>query len=54
VYIGSYDHNLYAVDILTGQRKWSFTTGNWVLSSPAIAGGVVYFGSSDGHLYALE
>jgi outer membrane protein assembly factor BamB len=34
--------------------KWAFKTDGWVLSSPAVAGGVVYFGSDDGNLYALE
>ena len=37
---------------LTGAR-WKFRTGDFVLSSPALAGGTVYFGSHDAHLYAL-
>ena len=31
-----------------------FPTGGAVLSSPAVAGGVVYFGSVDGNVYALS
>jgi len=33
--------------------KWKFKTEDSVLSSPAVAGGVVYFGSDDGGLYAV-
>ncbi|MBC8552169.1 MAG: PQQ-binding-like beta-propeller repeat protein [Candidatus Brocadiales bacterium] len=60
VYFGSSesnDHNLYAVDIKTGQEKWKFRTGSYVKSSPAIDDGVVYFGSSesnDHNLYAVD
>src|SRR5271165_2119830 len=35
-------------------RKWSYATGGNVWSSPAVANGVVYAGSSDGNLYALK
>ena len=31
-----------------------FTTGGTVISSPCLANGVVYFGSYDGKLYALD
>lgn len=33
---------------------WTYTTGGIVESSPAVAGGVVYIGSNDGYLYALD
>jgi hypothetical protein len=33
---------------------WSFATGGPVSSSPAVANGVVYVGSHDGNLYALD
>ena len=54
VYISSEDSYLYAVDIKTGQEKWKFKTGDIILSSPSVSGGVVYFGSSDGNLYAVK
>jgi eukaryotic-like serine/threonine-protein kinase len=38
---------------LTGV-KWAFKTGAAVLSSPAIADGMVFFGSDDHHLYAVD
>jgi len=34
--------------------KWKFRTGGAIVSSPAVAGGIVYFGSSDHYLYALD
>ena len=33
---------------------WKFKTEDEVFSSPAISGGIVYFGSYDGHLYAVD
>ena len=36
------------------KRKWSYSTGNYVESSPAVANGVVYIGSDDDHVYALN
>lgn len=34
--------------------KWKFKTGGRVFSSPVVAGGVVYVGSLDHYLYALD
>ena len=34
--------------------KWKFETGGSVDSSPALSDGVVYFGSYDYHLYAVD
>ena len=33
---------------------WSFQTGGWVRSSPAVADGKVYVGSTDSKVYALD
>src|SRR5579863_3568306 len=35
-------------------RKWSYATGGSVVSSPAVANGVVYVGSQDNNVYALK
>ena len=35
-------------------RLWEFTTGGPVGTSPAVSGGIVYIGSSDHKLYALD
>jgi eukaryotic-like serine/threonine-protein kinase len=54
VYVGSSDHNLYALDAASGALRWQFATGGRVTSSPAVAAGPVYFGSFDSNLYALD
>ena len=54
IYVGSTDHNLYAVNLADGSQKWKFKTGSGVNSSPAVAGGLVYFGSYDGNFYAVD
>jgi outer membrane protein assembly factor BamB len=38
----------------TGKEIWNFVTRGRVDSSPAVAGGRVYIGSVDGHLYVLD
>jgi len=54
IYVGSNDHNLYALHP-NGKLKWSYTTGGEVVSSPAVGPeGGVYFGSADGFIYALD
>ena len=37
-----------------GVLKWEFATGAAIHSSPAVAGGMVYVGSQDSKLYALD
>jgi outer membrane protein assembly factor BamB len=54
IYVGSYDHNLYAINP-DGTQKWSFTTGDRVTSSPATgADGTIYVGSLDRVFYAIN
>lgn len=45
---------LYAFDPETGQEQWNISVKNLVLPAPAYADGVVYFGDSDGFLYAVD
>src|SRR5438270_13221448 len=54
LFIGSNDHNLYAIDAESGTVQWKFKTGSRVTSSPAVAEGVAYFGSFDGNFYAVD
>jgi eukaryotic-like serine/threonine-protein kinase len=55
VYFGCRDSHLYALDASNGHALWSFPThGSWVVGSPAVRDGKVYFATSDsGLLYAL-
>jgi outer membrane protein assembly factor BamB len=54
LYVGSADHNLYALDATTGAVKWKFETQSRVQSSPAVSESAVYFGSYDGNFYAVD
>jgi outer membrane protein assembly factor BamB len=57
VYVGSYWYDakyLYALDASTGAELWSYATSNGVISGPALENGVVYFGSFDDDVYALN
>jgi len=38
----------------TNNTIWSFQTGLWVVSSPAVADGIVFVGSGDGNVYAID
>ena len=65
VFFTSSDGHLYALDAATGQERWkfevfglrqldanSFGRGTWL--SPSVDGGVVYAGSLDWHVYAID
>ena len=45
---------VHAIDAATGKRAWTFATRARVDSSPVVASGRVYVGSSDGRLYILD
>lgn len=52
VYFGCRDSNFYALDAATGQKKWAFSNkGSWVITSPAVRDGKVYFATSDSALF---
>ena len=54
IYVGSSDHNLYAINI-DGSKKWAFLTGLTVGAAPSIgADGSLYIGSQDGSVYAIN
>jgi len=56
VYFGCRDSNLYALDAKTGAEKWKFNNkGSWVINSPAVRDGKVYFSTSDsGKFYVVD
>ncbi len=48
VYFGCRDAHLYALDAASGAQRWAVPTGtSWVVSSPAVRDGTVYFATSD-------
>jgi outer membrane protein assembly factor BamB len=54
LYVGSLDHNLYALDAQTGVIQWSFKTGDSILNAPTISDGKIYLGSNDGNIYVID
>ena len=56
VYFGCRDAHLYALDAATGEKRWSFSgNGSWVVGSPAVKDGKVYFPTSDSStLFAVD
>jgi outer membrane protein assembly factor BamB len=53
VYVGSGDHNVYALNARTGVKLCTYATGSYVWSAPAVVNGIVYVGSGDGKVYAF-
>jgi outer membrane protein assembly factor BamB len=54
VYVGSDDDSVFALKASTGALVWSYKTGDFIESAPAVADGVVYIGSADSYEYALD
>ena len=52
VYFGCRDSNLYALDASTGEKKWAYNNkGSWVIASPIIYQGNLYFATSDSGMF---
>jgi outer membrane protein assembly factor BamB len=56
VYVGSQDHNVYALNASTGTLIWKYLTGDEVDASPTVADGIVYVVSAgvQNQLFALN
>lgn len=66
VYVTDHASTLYALDAAGGRLRWSVETGATLpfpwghesgdvyASSPVVAGGDVFFGAGDGHVYAVD
>ena len=55
VYFGSSaDHKIYALDVTTGQQRWSVVTGGPIRLAPTIWKNYVLVGSDDGFVYCLK
>ncbi len=52
VYFGCRDSNLYALDAETGKKLWVYNNkGSWVIASPLVSGGKLYFETSDSGMF---
>ena len=54
LYIGDDVGMFYCLDLETGATKWTFDTGMRIVGSPAVADGVVVFGSANYNIYGLD
>jgi outer membrane protein assembly factor BamB len=54
LYVGSWDHNVYAINAATGKKIWSFGADDQVNTSAAYWRGRIFIASDGGTLYALS
>ena len=54
VFIGAYDHNLYAVTASDGQLVWKYATDGGLPGSPVVHQDLVVIGSEDRRLHAVS
>jgi outer membrane protein assembly factor BamB/tRNA A-37 threonylcarbamoyl transferase component Bud32 len=54
VFVGSYDHNLYALDAKAGKFLWKYPTDGGIASTPCVVDDRVLFGSQDRVLYCIN
>jgi outer membrane protein assembly factor BamB/tRNA A-37 threonylcarbamoyl transferase component Bud32 len=54
IYIGSYDHNLYSLNVADGKLNWKYATEGGVVTRPAAFEGELYFGSEDQNLHVVS
>lgn len=54
LYIGSYDHNLYALDLATGRVRWNFSSDAGICSTAAVWRNLVITSSLDFNVYGLD
>ena len=59
VFVGSYDHRLYAFDAASGDVRWTFDAGERISGSPSVIGRTVYVSTlgrtrSSGRTYGVD
>lgn len=54
VYIGSYDHNLYALDQKTGRLRWNYSSDAGICATAAVWRHLVIAGSQDFNIYGID
>ena len=53
-WFGSHDHQVYAINVSSGEEIWSYRTGGVVAGRPLLFDGMIIAGSYDKKLYALD
>ena len=54
IYIGSYDHNLYSLNVADGKLNWKYATDGGIVTRPAAFEGDIYLGSEDQRLHVVS
>ncbi|UCC62648.1 MAG: serine/threonine-protein kinase [Anaerolineae bacterium] len=54
LYVGAYDHNLWALDAKSGDFHWKYATEGGIVAKPCVHGDKVIVGSEDRVLYAVS
>lgn len=54
LYVGVYDHNLYALDAMSGRFLWKYATDGGIAGSPAVHEDRVVIGSEDRIVYCIN
>jgi outer membrane protein assembly factor BamB len=54
VYVGGMDGNLYAVELSSGQKKWTLPTTSTFKASPGVREARVFIGDTDGRFYCVD
>jgi outer membrane protein assembly factor BamB/tRNA A-37 threonylcarbamoyl transferase component Bud32 len=54
LFVGCYDHNLYALDATNGTFRWKHATEKGISSSPSVWQDIVVIGSEDGSVYGVD
>ncbi len=54
LYVGAYDHNLWALDAKSGKLIWKYATEGGIVATPCVHNNKVIIGSEDRVLYAVS
>lgn len=54
LFFGADDGHMYAVDLRTGQKRWSYRTEGTIAHAPAYSEGVLLFTTSEDRIYGLD
>lgn len=54
LYIGSYDHNMYALEASNGKFIWKYAADGGIVSKPVAHENNLYFGSADFNVHAIS
>jgi outer membrane protein assembly factor BamB len=54
LYVGTWDHGIYAINAKNGKRRWRFGADEQVNTSAAYRKGAIYIASDAGTLFALD